>query len=207
MKIRGFRIELGDVENSLLAHEALAEATVLVRELGGEKELIAYYVSEAEIAVSELRAFLASKLPEYMVPAFFVHLPAFPLTVNGKLNRRALPAPEVKKGADYIGPVNETQRAVIKVWAEILDLEENVIGIRQNFFDIGGNSLKLVGMVNILNERLGKDLSVVRVFEFSTVELLANYIEQNFEVEDSVEEEELSVEELTETMSLFDTED
>jgi len=167
VKIRGFRIELGEIEARLAACAGVCEAIVLAREdQPGDQRLVAYWIAgdgAAPPSVASLREALAASLPEHMVPAAFVLLDAFPLTGNGKLDRRALPAPgqgDVVSGR-YLPPENATEHAVARVWRELLGLER--VGRLDNFFELGGHSLLVVGMIERL-ERLGLQADVRQVF-------------------------------------------
>ncbi|MEA2691113.1 MAG: hypothetical protein QOJ16_500, partial [Acidobacteriota bacterium] len=186
VKIRGFRIELGEIEAALIAHPGVAQATVLVREeRPGGKRLVACVVAgpgagPAGLDVGELRAFLAGRLPEYMLPAV-VQLDALPLSPNGKVDRKALaalsqfaPSPE---GEAFL-PRNPVEAAVAAVWAEILGRAgDSVIGIDDNFFELGGHSLLATQVVSRLRETLGVELPVRTVFEAPTIATLAARIE------------------------------
>ncbi|MCP4654106.1 MAG: amino acid adenylation domain-containing protein, partial [bacterium] len=174
VKIRGFRIELGEVEAVLAEHPAVtAAAVVLVREDADDERLVAYLVrGRGPAEEAELRAHLERKLPAYMVPAVFVELEALPLTPNGKvdraaLGRRALPAPT----AEEQPPQSELEKAVAAVWADVLGRE--TVGMHGNFFDLGGHSLLVSRAVNRLRTVLGREISVVDVFEHPTVASLA----------------------------------
>ncbi|WP_158501869.1 non-ribosomal peptide synthetase, partial [Vitiosangium sp. GDMCC 1.1324] len=177
VKIRGFRIELGEIESALAQHSAVREVVVVPREDGsGEKQLVAYAVAHsgtAEPSVGELRSFLRERLPEYMVPAAFVFLDAIPLTANGKVNRRALPAPDrlrpsLREG--YVAPSNELERQLCVVFSEALGLEP--VGVDDNFFELGGDSIRSLRVVARAREH-GLTLSVAEMFEHQTVRALA----------------------------------
>jgi non-ribosomal peptide synthetase component F len=176
VKIRGFRIELGEIEASLLAHPGVSQAAVVAREdAPGEKRLVAYVVGEASGAASELRAHLQQRLPDYMLPAAFVSLAALPLTANGKLDRRALPAPEGRPaGLAYVAPRNATEAALAAIWAEVLGVEH--VGIEDDFFELGGHSLKATRVMSRLREALGVELPLRALFENSNVKNLAAYV-------------------------------
>ncbi len=144
VKIRGFRIELGEIEAALGQHPAVREAVVLAREdAPGEKRLVAYVVAGARAADDDdLRRFLKEKLPEYMVPAVFVLLDALPLMPNGKIDRRALPAPDRSRpelDKAFVAPRTPTEELLAEIWAQLLDIER--VGVHDNFFDLGGHSL------------------------------------------------------------------
>jgi non-ribosomal peptide synthase protein (TIGR01720 family) len=152
VKIRGFRIELGEIESVLEQHAAVREAIVLAREDGpGEKRLVGYLVCAAGQGptVGELRAFLKEKLPEYMVPAAFVLLDQLPLTSNGKVDRKALPAPEAGErltlGESFVAPRSPAEEALSRVWAQVLRLPK--VGIHDNFFELGGDSILSIQIV------------------------------------------------------------
>ena len=144
VKIRGFRIELGEIEARLMEHEEVREVAVIAREdENNDKRLVAYLVPKEnkEINIDALRAALASRLPDYMVPAAFMTLEALPLTPNGKLDRKKLPAPEGDAFAtnEYVTPVGEVETTLAEIWAEVLNVER--VGRFDNFFELGGHSL------------------------------------------------------------------
>ncbi|NIR48175.1 amino acid adenylation domain-containing protein [candidate division KSB1 bacterium] len=184
VKIRGFRIELGEIEAALVQHEAIDEVVVACREEDvdkSEKRLVAYLVSKADPkpTVSELRRFLQANLPDYMVPSAFVFLEAFPLTPNGKVDRRALPAPggiRPELGSAFVAPQNEIERGIAGVWQEVLGVEK--VGIDDNFFDLGGHSLLLVQVQSKLQKKFERELSIVDLFKYPTINALAKYFGQ-----------------------------
>ena len=149
MKIRGQRIELGEIEATLDRHPGVAQSVVMAREdTPGDQRLVAYVVAKAEApAATELKEHLASQLPQYMVPAAFVTLPAFPLTSSGKVDRKALPAPDGAAYATrgYEAPVGEVEEKLAGIWAEVLKLER--VGRQDNFFELGGHSLLAITLI------------------------------------------------------------
>jgi amino acid adenylation domain-containing protein len=181
VKIRGFRIELGEIEAVLNQHEAVREAVVVMREdAPGEKRLVCY-VAPLEVEVEALREFLRLKLPDYMVPSAFVTLKEIPLTPNGKIDKRALPAPSQTRPAlreNYLAPRNELEQMLAAMWCEILGLEQ--VGVRDNFFDLGGDSIRGAIFINRLQERLGEIVHVVVIFTMPSVEQLAQYLEKEY---------------------------
>ena len=185
VKIRGFRIEIGEIETVLAQHPDVRETVILLREdLPGDQRLVAYLVPTHQqiLTISELHRFLREKLPEYMVPAAFVILEAMPLTSNGKVDRRALPAPESQRPeleTDYIVPQSEAERLIATTWEEVLQLEK--VGIHDNFFDLGGHSLLLVRVRAKLQELFDKELSTTELFQYPTVESLAKYLSHSDE--------------------------
>ncbi|MGW6590836.1 condensation domain-containing protein, partial [Streptomyces globisporus] len=183
VKIRGFRIELGEIENTLTQHEAVRSCVVVAREDGpGEKRLVAYVVLEdghtAPDPRTELAQHLGRTLPEYMVPTAFVILDDLPLTANGKLDRKALPAPRIDAYAqrEYVAPGTETERALAAVWAELLSFDESQVGADDNFFQMGGHSLLITVLVARLKEQ-GFDVPVRSVFSSPTLATLAAEID------------------------------
>ena len=182
VKIRGFRIELGEIETTLSQYPRVRETVVLVREdIANDRRLVAYIVfdRESDFSANKLRHFLKQKLPEYMLPSAFVFLEALPLTSNGKVDRRALPAPENLRPeltTNYQAPHSEVEKTIAKVWKQVLQLEK--VGIDDNFFDLGGNSLLVVQVNNKLREILNRDLSVVEIFQNPTIKSLAQHLSQ-----------------------------
>ena len=183
IKIRGFRVELGEIEAALTAHPEVADAVVVARgdDAGGPR-LVAYVVPEsgASPSVPELRAALKAELPGYMVPAAFVTLDAFPLTRNGKVDRRSLPAAEAarpEKESVYAAPRNDVERTLAAAWQEVLGVEE--VGLDDNFFDLGGHSLLLARLRSRLEGKLPRLLSVVELFRYPTIRSLAEYLTQS----------------------------
>ena len=163
VKIRGFRIELGEIEARLAEHEGVREPVVVAREdSSGDKRLVAYYVSDVNIAPEALRAHLLAKLPEYMVPAAFVRLDLMPLTHNGKLDRKALPAPDSRAYAldAYEAPAGPVEEKLARIWAGLLRLDR--ISRNANFFDLGGHSLLAVRMLTLIEAEFGHSLRLRR---------------------------------------------
>jgi amino acid adenylation domain-containing protein len=180
VKIRGYRIEPGEIESALRAHPGVRDALVLAdTERGGDQRLLAYVVPEAESepAVAVLRRHLRERLPEYMVPSAFVTLEAFPLTPNGKVDQRRLPPADglaTASGEVYVAPSTEVERQLAAVWQEVLRVEK--VGVNDNFFDLGGHSLKILQAHNKLRERFGPRVSLVDMFQYPTVGAMAAYL-------------------------------
>jgi amino acid adenylation domain-containing protein len=177
VKIHGFRIELGEIEAQLRKHAHTREAVVIVREdVPGDPRLVAYLTTTQKPATStgELRQFLRQRLPDYMLPSSFVELEALPLTQHGKVDRRALPAPETaRRGARPIpvAPRNEAEEVIARIWREVLQVEK--VGVNDNFFDIGGHSLLVVQVHSRLREAFGVEVSIIELFKNPTVGSLA----------------------------------
>ncbi|MDR3661922.1 MAG: amino acid adenylation domain-containing protein, partial [Mycobacterium sp.] len=170
VKVRGYRIELGDVRSALAELPGVEQAAVIAREdRPGDKRLVGYIVGTADPA--EARAALAKQLPGYMVPAAVVGLPALPVTVNGKLDTRALPAPDYQDAARYRAPVGAVEQTLTAIYADLLGIDR--VGVDDSFFDLGGDSLSTMRLIAAINAALGVELPVRTVFEAPTVARLA----------------------------------
>jgi nonribosomal peptide synthetase DhbF len=179
VKIRGLRIEPGEIESALLQHPQVAQAAVIAREdVPGEKRLVAYVVAAdaADPQAAELRAHLAQSLPEYMVPSAFVSLPSLPLGPSGKLDRKALPPPEVQAATPYAAPRTPTEKILAGLWAETLHLPR--VGVNDNFFELGGHSLMIVQLMSMIRQQFMIDLPVDTLFQVSTIAGLAELLDQ-----------------------------
>lgn len=183
VKLRGFRIELGEIEAALTSHPAVREAAVLMRtDRSSESSLIAYLSLKTETGTGQrldaqtARRFLAEKLPEYMAPAHIVFLDALPLSPNGKLDRRALPAPPggMEAARPQMTPQNELEAAIRDIWQDVLKLDQ--FGLQDNFFDLGGHSLRLAQVQNALAARLQRNVPMVELFQYPTIAALAAHL-------------------------------
>ena len=183
VKIRGFRIELGEIETHLAQDPAVKHVAVVAREdQPGEKRLVAYVVEGQRAAFSSnaARSRLAEHLPEYMVPAVFVVVDAFPLTASGKLDRLNLPRPSRTRpdsAQPYVGPRNQMEESIARIWCELLDLDS--VGIDDNFFDLGGTSLLALRIISRINEMLCTDHQVVRIFQHPTIARYSDALTQS----------------------------
>ena len=177
VKLRGFRIELGEIESKLAQFEGIEEAVVLLNTNDGEGYLAGYYRGEEEIDVAELKAHLLDSLPYYMVPSIYMHLDAFPLTPNGKLDRKSFPDPESRlPEIDFKSPENQTQTTLTELWGEVLKMDKQEISINQNFFELGGHSLRAMVLINKINQIFNIELPLRVLFDKQTIENLADYI-------------------------------
>jgi amino acid adenylation domain-containing protein len=180
VKIRGFRIELGEIEAALGQHPDVREAVVLARlDTPGDPRLVAYVVPRGALETAQLAEFLAASLPAYMVPSSFVLLPALPLNPNGKVDRKALPAPSAidrPEREPYAPPRTPVEELLCGIWAEVLDVPR--VGIRDNFFALGGHSLFAARAVSLIYERFGVELSLRSLFEAPTPAAMAGVVEQ-----------------------------
>jgi amino acid adenylation domain-containing protein/thioester reductase-like protein len=180
VKVRGFRIELGEIESTIQEYAEVCECVVVVREdVPGDKRLVAYLTTTGTetFLVSELRQYLQQKLPEFMVPSAFVLLETLPLTTNGKVDRKALPAPDFRPDLEhaFVAPQTAMEQEVAKLCSEVLNIKE--IGIHDNFFCMGGNSLLAAQLIGYIRELFQIELPVRILFEHPTVEGLSRMLE------------------------------
>jgi amino acid adenylation domain-containing protein len=182
IKIRGFRIELGEIEAVLRQYPGVNETVVVAREdLSGDPRLVAYLVPglQPAPAAGELRSFLKQRLPEYMLPSDFVMLSSMPLTPNGKINRRALPQPELSRltaGDKLVAPRDLIESQLVKIWESVLAVRP--IGINHDFFELGGHSLLAVRLMQRIQQTFGQKLSVAALLQARTIEQLAEIVRQ-----------------------------
>jgi amino acid adenylation domain-containing protein len=180
VKVRGYRIEMGEIEAALCALEKVEQAVVVAREdQQGEKRLVAYMAVRKEIEPRELRDSLKHDLPEYMIPSDFVMLKSMPLTLNGKVNRRALPPPTkgpFRPEHEYIAPRAGTESLLAQIWSEVLGLDR--IGVEDNFFTLGGHSLQATRVVARVRDAFKMDVPLPLLFQATTIAKLAEVVDQ-----------------------------
>jgi amino acid adenylation domain-containing protein/non-ribosomal peptide synthase protein (TIGR01720 family) len=186
VKIRGFRIELGEIESQLLKHENVKEAVVIARpEESGDKSICAYIVplsasptsKTSPTSPAKLRQYLAASLPDYMIPAYFIQLDQIPITPNGKVDRAALPRPEISAAEKYTAPGNEMEKKLVGIWSEVLNVARESMGIDNNFFDLGGHSLKATILTSLIHKELDVKLPLMEVLKRPTIRELAELIQ------------------------------
>jgi tyrocidine synthetase-3 len=175
VQIRGFRIELGEIQSRLMEHSLLAKVEVIAHQIQNESpELVAYVVPTAEVTVTELRSYLSHLLPHYMVPSAFIMLDNLPLTANGKVDRRALPLPDPNRQGlrpEYVAPRTFVEELLCDIWREVLGIER--VGVRDNFFDLGGHSLRATQVVSRIREAFALEVPLQKLFESPCVADLA----------------------------------
>jgi amino acid adenylation domain-containing protein len=184
VKLRGFRIELGEIESLLLQHSSVKEAVVILYQSESNQSLIAYVTGIDPDFSSDLKKYLKSSLPDYMIPAQIIVLDKLPLTPNGKIDRKALPDPHVEIAGLYTAPRNEVEQKIAQLWSVVLERQE--IGIHDNFFDLGGHSLLVIKLLNLIQEMFGQKLTLSSLFQNPTIAQLAEQIsnkESNKEVQ------------------------
>jgi len=181
IKIRGFRIELGEIEAEISQIESIKDTAVLAwGEQADSKNIVAYFVSEddVEIDVDQLRNSLRDSLPEYMLPSAFIEMDAFPLTPNGKINRKALPAPDSLNltSGQYVAPRNPEEELLATLWADVLNLDK--VGVENNFFDLGGHSLLATQLISRISDAFDVEIELRNLFEQPTIAQIATEIER-----------------------------
>lgn len=178
VKIRGYRIELGEIEHAIRRLAGIRDAAVIAREdQWGDKYICAYVVGEVEgneVDVAQIKSELAKLFPSYMLPAYFHSMNELPVTTNGKLNKRALPEPELRGNKDYAAPRNQMEASVVTVFKDVLNLEQ--VSIHDSFFELGGHSLKATRVVNAIESTIGTRIPLRVLFERSSVAELAEYL-------------------------------
>jgi amino acid adenylation domain-containing protein len=189
VKIRGYRIELGEIENVLSSYEGIKQSVVLVKEQNSQmdesreavtdtsntKYLVGYYVADHPLEEEDVFHYLSNRLPKYMIPSVLVHVEQMPLTINGKLDRKALLEPEFKNKEQYVAPRTELEKQVCGIWAEVLGLAEDKVGINDDFFRLGGNSILAIKLINRINRVLNNCISVEAIFNYHTISSLLLY--------------------------------
>lgn len=195
VKYLGNRIELSEIEKQMLAFNQIKEVAVVLNSSDKNSEVLcAYYISEVEIDDNEIRKFLNQFLPQYMIPTNFIKLTELPLTLNGKIDKNSLPKPQVGGKKESIKPRNETENILRIFWSETLGLDKEIIGIDSNFFELGGDSFKIIELNEKLNEKFEIEISIVQMFENHTIRMLSQLIE-NMDNLDPVIEEDVSLDE------------
>ncbi|MCP4153542.1 MAG: AMP-binding protein, partial [bacterium] len=183
VKIRGFRIEIGEIENTLLNMVEIKEAIVIARtESAGEKYLCAYCVpavSGAKLDMETVKDTMMLNLPAYMIPTNFISIQKIPLTANGKVDQKALPAPDaLKREEHYLPPTNNIEAKLVVIWADVLDMKKNIIGINDNFFKLGGHSLKAAVMIAKVHKAMDVKIPISQIFNLETIKKMATYIKE-----------------------------
>ncbi|MDP1880838.1 MAG: amino acid adenylation domain-containing protein, partial [Parachlamydiaceae bacterium] len=200
VKIRGYRIELGEIEHALQGHAEIEEAVVIAKNNNqGEKELVAFITGKTEQNINDLRNYLKTILPEYMLPSYYVQLEAMPLTSNGKIDKKLLPDPqglELSRGIEYVAPRNEIEEKLVKIWERLL--QRDVIGVKEDFFALGGHSLKAVRLSNEYQKEFSVKTSLRDLFANTSIESHAELIrssknEDFIQIEKVVQQESYSI--------------
>lgn len=179
VKVRGFRIELGEIENILLSHDDIDEAVVTALEnSNGDKSLAVYYISQKVLTISDCREYLTKKLPDYMIPSYFVKIDTMPLTPSGKIDRKALTNPEVQVENKYVVPRDELEEKIVEIWSEILEVDQDQIGIDTNFFELGGHSLSAFQIISKIQKYINVMITIPTFFGSPTIRQLSFAIQK-----------------------------
>ena len=205
IKLQGYRIELSEIENALQQYKKIKSAIVLVDDKENQEKLFAFYTSHEKLTEKQVRAYLVKKMPSYMIPSKLIEVEEFPIMSNGKINKEALIAlaQETTKNTAYSLPRNELETKILSIWKIILQKE--VIGIQDNFFEIGGNSISLMKMVGLINKELNINLKVLNAYQFTNIETLTSHIKEDIEpgLEKVDEKNTKSVDIVNQTMSIL----
>ncbi|MCP4213825.1 MAG: amino acid adenylation domain-containing protein, partial [bacterium] len=178
VKIRGFRVETGEIENRLQQHRDIVEAAVTaLQDLKDDTYLCAYIATSNEPSLPEIQQYLADHLPFYMIPSQFVLMEEIPKNTSGKIDRKSLPQPQFKAAGRCTVPTNPIESRLLDIWTDLLALEKNSIGINDNFFQVGGHSLKATLLVGRIRKQLNVEVPLVEVFRLSTIRQLGQYIQ------------------------------
>ncbi|EKD45764.1 MAG: hypothetical protein ACD_69C00150G0001, partial [uncultured bacterium] len=189
VKIRGYRIELGEIENKLMSYPEIKQVVVLVKERIAEyvkdKYLLAYYVADKKLDETKMLAYLATLLPEYMLPQVFMHLSNLPLTINGKLDKGSLPEPELTSPSEYVAPRNELEKKICEMYSHVLNLPIQQVGIKNDFFRMGGDSISAIQLVSRIRQQLEFSIAVKDIFNHRSIgQLVLNVLaEQSIQKE------------------------
>ncbi|MCP5054605.1 MAG: AMP-binding protein, partial [bacterium] len=181
VKIRGFRVELGEIKAQLETWEKVREAVVVAgKDINSETYLCAYVVTDSTVTLDAgaMREYLSGKLPHYMVPSYLMELERIPLTATGKVNHNELPEPLLGTGNKYSAPVDDLEKQLVSIWSEILSVEEHLIGREDNFFALGGHSLKATTLVSKVHQTTHVQVPLATIFKTPTVKAMATYIKQ-----------------------------
>jgi len=175
VKIRGFRIELGQIENQIYQYPSIDQAVVAVNQNeNNEKTLCAYYSTNTEIDSGHLKLFLSSRLPDYMIPSFFIQLEVLPISINGKINYQDLPLPQDNQDKQELtSPSNKLEQFMVDIWKKVLNIEN--VGIEQDFFEIGGHSLRAV-MLEVELKKNNIDVNYIDIYNYKTIKSYVSYL-------------------------------
>ncbi|HVI44928.1 MAG TPA: non-ribosomal peptide synthetase, partial [Chitinophaga sp.] len=177
VKVRGYRIELGEIQYQLEQHSGVEQAVAIVDAVNEENRILAYWVGEDELSSTDLKAYLSAKLPSYMVPDYWIKLETIPLNSNGKVDKKALPREGIsaQRQTEYVPCRNAIDEQLVAIWEEVLGCGN--IGIRDNFMDLGGHSLKATRVISRIQEVYGVRIDLKHLFIEPTVEHLSDYID------------------------------
>ena len=179
VKLRGYRIELGEIEKNLERLEGITKSLVTVQGEGSDAYLVGYYTSQEAITRQEIEGHLQAFLPEYMIPSVYVHLEYFPLTSNGKIDRKSLPKAQAGAHQEYQAPRSVLEEQMTLLWSDILKMDAETIGVTSSFFELGGHSLSAISLKYQVLKSIGFDLSIRDIFMNPTIQTLAEFIDNS----------------------------
>jgi amino acid adenylation domain-containing protein len=177
IKLRGYRIEPGEIEYRLSGHPAVLETAVVLKRIEGQDYLVAYYIADELLEDTECRNYLAQQVPDYMIPSFFERLEQMPMTANGKLNAAALPIPVRGSGGLYTAASSETEKTLVAIWAEVLQMDVSSISIDESFLQLGGNSIIAIQIANKIKKAFVLEIKLIDLFQKVTIIQQANFID------------------------------
>ncbi|MGE5342504.1 MAG: amino acid adenylation domain-containing protein [Candidatus Omnitrophota bacterium] len=199
VKVRGFRIEPDEIKNHLLSHEAITDAVVVAKQgKDNSKHLVGYVVSSTDIESSQLKAYLSHRLPDYMIPAYIIRIPVIPLSANGKIDRKQLPEPDMTRTETTVPPENPMEETLVAIWKEVLESEK--IGVTDNFFTIGGDSIKAIRLVSLINKQLETSIKLIDLFNHNSVRALSRILKRGI-----IDEDRHDVEQVIQEIEAFKT--
>ncbi|UII29504.1 phosphopantetheine-binding protein [Fulvivirga maritima] len=167
---------MGEIESVILSNEEVQKVVVHDCVINQDKVLVAYYVAPTNLDVTMFRAYLSQYLPDYMIPSYFILINEIPLTPNGKVDRRSLPQPEFKKDMKYVGPNNYIEKQMVRIWAQVLKLNDDLISVDRSFFELGGNSLKATELVSEIQKEFDFELPLRDLFTKQDIQSISDYI-------------------------------
>lgn len=191
VKLRGYRIELSEIELQLNTISEIRQSVVVLKKREGEEFLVGYYESETALAVATLRERLSKELPDYMLPSYYVHMEKFPVNLSGKISKKELPEFDVTVTNMYEAASNETEEYLVKIWAEVLKLDPEKIGVTTDFFELGGHSLNVIQIVNSISKQFGINLKLTEIFKKRTIRQTSDLIEMSKWLEDDKDQDSL----------------
>jgi acyl carrier protein len=177
-------VELGEVENLLKKHNSVHDCKVVIQNVRGVDYLCAYVITSDLISTMKLQEYLKEYLPDYMIPASIEHVKHFTVNERGKID---LPTPNFVDYNEYVASSNDIETKLVKIWAEVLNLPEEEVSVRGNFFEMGGNSLKIIELGYMINNEFGKELPVAEMFKNPTIESFAKSIVSDIKEQDTTE--------------------
>lgn len=207
VKLQGYRIELGEIENGLRLIKNVDDAVVIVNEKNGNKYILAFYTAKSKLDSSELRNSLSERLPDYLIPHYFSHIESIPITSNGKLDRKELLQKEFENEEIYFSPENEVEEELVNIFEELLNIEKQKISVESNFFLLGGNSIKIMKLRQLINAKFGIEMNMVDLFKYNSIRKIAAVLMDDQDISSEIVHEETDPsDQLTKTLNILGNE-